>query len=126
MCVSPDPFNSIIYTNQMNFNNSLFKPILHFNRIFIRLKHDTCITRQQLLFLSFLVETDHIKAFTVRSILVKGLTWPNANAYLNRLKLVGYVSKQGRVWSITDSGMQFYQKFMKEINRANRAEFRWK
>lgn len=126
MCVFPDPFNSYISTIHMSFNDSPFKPVLHFKHIFIRLRNDSSITRQQLLFLSFLIENGHVNDFTVRSILARGLSWHNANAYLNRLKLIGYVLKQGRLWSITDSGMQFYQKFKKAFNIANRGEFRWK
>jgi hypothetical protein len=58
--------------------------------------------------------------------MIKGLSWELANQYLNSLKKIGYTSKQGRLWTITDRGMQYYVTFIKEFNKNNKGTFFWR
>jgi len=88
--------------------------------------HDSQITRQQFIFMAYLIETGHTKDFLTRSVMIEGLSWELANQYLNKLKRIGYASKQGRLWTITDRGSAYYTTFMVGFNRANRGPFSWR
>jgi len=110
----------------MNFDTSQLRAAHNFRLSFIRIKHTSQITRQQVIFLSYLIETGHTKDFLTRSIMIKGLSWELANQYLNKLKRIRYVTKQGRLWTLSAEGRQFYEKFMKEFNRFHEGAFSWR
>ncbi|MFC2102602.1 winged helix-turn-helix domain-containing protein [Bacteroidota bacterium] len=73
-----------------------------------------------------LVENGHLEDFTVRQVMVKGLSWQNANQYLHALRCLGFATRKGHQWTVTDKGRDYYTKFMKEFKRASRGEFRWR
>lgn len=110
----------------MSFANSHIRTAHNFRLTFIQLKNTSDISRQQLYFLSYLIENGHITDFTVRSIMTNGLSWGLANQYLKALKRIDYTSKQGRGWTITDKGRGYYGGFMEQFNKMHRGPFYWK
>ena len=110
----------------MNFDKSPFRSALMFRNTFIKFKHTSIITRQQVIFLAYLVETGHVKDFRTRSLMIKGLSWELANQYLNKLKGIGFASKNKRVWTVTVIGMEYYAKFQKEFSSRLQVPFFWR
>ena len=110
----------------MSFDNSLIRAFHSYRLAFVHLMHSSQITRQQFVFLAYLMETEHTKDFLTRAIMIKGLSWELANQYLNKLKRIGYTTKQGRLWRVTDKGRQYYTTFMQEFNRNNEGPFFWR
>ena len=110
----------------MIFDKSLIRVAHHFKYTFIGLMRTSEITRQQFIFMAYLIETGHTKGFLTRSVMIQGLSWELANQYLNKLKRIGYASKQKRLWTITDKGMAYYITFMQELNRIHKGPFFWK
>ena len=110
----------------MAFDDSVIRAIHSFRMTFLRLMYTSDITRQQLIFLTFLIQTGHTKDFTVRSVMIKGLSWQLAYQFLKYLRRIGYTTKRGRLWSITDKGLEYHSRFMKEFNRIHEGPFSWR
>ena len=110
----------------MTFDNSPIRAALHFRQVFIRLMGTSRITRQQVIFLSYLIENGFTKDFTVRSVKTRGLSWGLANQYLTKLKRIGYASRLGHLWTISPQGLRYFATFMKEFKKSTEESFRWK
>ncbi len=110
----------------MRFDTSLIRAAHNFRLVFIRLRYESMISRQQVIFLGYLIENGFVKDFAVRSVMTNGLSWELANQYLKYLKKIGYTSKQGRLWCITDRGQVYYATFMKDLNRSWEKPFSWR
>ena len=110
----------------MNFNTSLFRTVATFRRVYLHLRYDSPITRQQVIFLAYLVENGHIKDFPVRAVLVPGMSWALANQYLSKLHKLGFAARSRRLWTLTEAGLRYYAAFMEEFNRTYGTGFIWK
>lgn len=110
----------------MTFDNSLIRSAHTLRHTFIRFKYDSQITRQQVIFLAYLIETGHTKDFLTRSVVIQGLSWELANQYLKALQKIRYSTKKGRLWSITEEGMRYYSTFHQEFIRRLEGPFCWR
>ena len=110
----------------MSFDNSPIRAAHNFRLTFIQLRHSSQITRMQVIFLCYLIENGNVKNFLCSKATPKGITWGGTNQYLNKLKRICYAIKQGRLWTVTDLGLQYHATFMKEFNRNNRGTFFWR
>ena len=110
----------------MAFNNSLIRAVHSFRLAFIALKRSTRITRQQIIFLSYLIENGHIGAFRVRQVMTPGLSWDLARQYLRSLQKIGYAEKNGQLWQVTVPGKMLYAEFIKEFKMRCEEPFRWR
>jgi len=110
----------------MTFDNSLIRYAHAFRLTFIRLKHSSPITRQQIFFLSYLIQSGFVRNFRTRQVKTTGLSWELANQYLNSLQRIGYTRRNGHLWNITEAGVIYYYKFMQEFTRNHQGAFFWK
>jgi hypothetical protein len=110
----------------MTFDTSPIRSAHNFRMTFIQLRHTSHITRMQLIFMCYLIESGHIKNFLCSKVTPAGITWGGTNQYLRSLKRIGYTIKQGRLWTITPAGMKYHSTFMERFNRTHRGVFLWK
>ncbi len=110
----------------MNSINSLIRPAYSFKLAFLALRYKSKITRSQVFFLCYLMESGFIKDFRVRDIVIKGLPWTSGKRYLEALRWLRLIDRQGRLWAVTGEGRQYHATFMKEFNRGNQGAFCWK
>lgn len=107
-------------------NTFLLRPAHDFRTVFLRFHWRERITRQQVLFLCYLIGRGFNKDFRTCDLVTEGLSWGLAKAYLVSLYRIGYLSRKGPRWSVTDPGGKFYSDFISEYNRIASAPFRWR
>ena len=97
-----------------------------FRAVFLSFRHKSRITRQQFLFLSYLIGRGFNKDFHTSQVVTKGLSWDLAKCYLMYLKRVGHVSKNGKLWTVTEEGKKYYKDFLEEYRERLSGPFRWR
>lgn len=110
----------------MNWHNSQIHHAHVFRRVFISQRHSSPITRAQVIFLSFLIDSVLPPSFTCRSVLIPGMSFELCNQYLHKLERIGYAVKSGRYWTITPAGRDYYRLFMQEFNRVMNEPLKWR
>ncbi|MEI6750763.1 MAG: hypothetical protein WCM93_16525 [Bacteroidota bacterium] len=103
----------------LNSTNSLIRPAYSFKLAFLNLRYKSKITRSQVFFLCYLIESEFTKEFRVKDIVIKGLPWTSGKRYLMALRGLRFTAKHGRLWSLTEEGRQYHATFMKGFDRAN-------
>ncbi len=123
--MSPKEFNPLLNPYPISSNKFTFRGAYSHKLAFTKMKYTSRITRHQVFFLMYLIQGGFNKDFRTCDLVIDGLSWDLAKLFLVALKRIGYASKKGKLWSVTETGSRYYCDFMTEYKKINSAPFRW-
>jgi hypothetical protein len=103
-----------------------FQQVLVFQKTFLLLRSHSNITRHQVLFLCLLMAHGLTDNFRANDVPALGIEYNLGRKYLMRLEDVGFVSKNGILWTITPAAKNYYQAFAHEFHAKISLPFSWK
>lgn len=89
-------------------------------------RHRSKISKHQLFFLSYLIENNLVKDFRIAKIKINGMSWDLAKGYMVYLGRIGYVTRKGKLWSVTEAGSEYYLDFKREYDRLQKSPLKWR
>lgn len=119
-------FNKSLINPSMSFATYQIRAAHVFKHIFISQRHTSTISRAQVVYLCYLVESGFTDRFKVRQTMIPGLSWELSWQYLKNLERIGYAVKSGRYWTITPAARDYYRQFMQEFNRVMNEPLKWR
>ena len=96
-----------------------------FRKTFLSFRYQGPITRQQVLFLCWLIARGMTTNFRAKDVEALGIEYNLGHKYLERLSALGFAKKDKWLWTITLAGIQYYQDFAKEFQAKASGSFKW-